>query len=175
MLAIYNLIISTLMLTSTLNPVSDSDSHVIDKFHVIGISVRTTNAAQSTTQAIEKLWGRWWNEEIQKQIPNSISSDIYALYTDYESDFNGAYTLIIGVPVSSLETIPEGFVGITVEKDQYKKYTSKGKMPEAVLNTWMEIWQSPDLNREYRVDFTVHGKKYFDGDQAEVETYISVK
>ena len=48
-------------------------------------------------------------------------------------------------------------------------------MPEAVFNTWMEIWQNKKLNRAYKADFTIHGEKYYDGDKAEVETFISVK
>ncbi|HYG38632.1 MAG TPA: hypothetical protein VD908_08440 [Cytophagales bacterium] len=50
-------------------------------------------------------------------------------------------------------------------------------MPEAIFNTWLEIWQNKELNlkRAYKADFTVHGKKYYDGDNAEVETFISVK
>ena len=83
--------------------------------------------------------------------------------------------MIIGMPVSSLEQIPEGYEGITIEKDNYKKYVSKGKMPEAVVKTWMEIWEEKTLKRAYKADFTVHGKKYFDGDKAEVETFISIK
>ncbi|MBL7712882.1 MAG: hypothetical protein JNL13_10470, partial [Chitinophagaceae bacterium] len=51
-----------------------------------------------------------------------------------------------------------------------------GKMPQAVLNTWFEIWQDKDLNpkRAYKADFTVHGKQYYEGDNAEVETFISI-
>lgn len=74
-----------------------------------------------------------------KQIPNKLSDEIYAVYTNYETNFTGPYTLIIGMPVSSLENIPEGFVGLTVETDVYQKFISKGKMPEAVFNTWLEI------------------------------------
>ncbi len=48
-------------------------------------------------------------------------------------------------------------------------------MPEAVLTTWMGIWQNKDLKLSYNADFTIHGRKYFDGDNAEVETFISVK
>lgn len=151
------------------------NNQVIQKFNVIGISIRTTNENGQSAKDIEALWRKFWGEEIQKQIPNKVSDDIYAVYTDYETDFNGPYTLIIGLPVSSLENIPEDFAGITIEKDVYKKFVSKGKMPEAVLTTWMEIWQNKDLKRTYNFDFTIHGKKYFDGDNAEVETFISVK
>ena len=48
-------------------------------------------------------------------------------------------------------------------------------MPEAIGKFWMDLWQSDDSNRAYRADVTVHGEKYHDGDDAEVETYISIK
>ncbi|PLK44512.1 GyrI-like domain-containing protein [Emticicia sp. TH156] len=149
-------------------------NQTIQQFYVIGISSRTTNANGQSAIDIEKLWGRFWGEEIQKQIPNRVNDDIYAVYTDYETDFTGPYTTIVGMAVSSLETIPEGFVGLTIESDVYKPFVSKGKMPEAVFNTWLEIWQNKTMKRAYKADFTVHGKKYYDGDDAEVETFISV-
>ncbi len=151
------------------------NDHIIPEFYVIGISIRTTNENGQSAEDIETLWGKFWGEEIQKQVPNKVNDDIYAVYTDYETDFTGPYTVIVGLSVSSLENIPDGFVGITIENAVYQKFVSKGKMPEAVVNTWVEIWQDKDLNRAYKADFTVHGKKYYDGDNAEVETFISVK
>lgn len=147
----------------------------IQKFYIIGISVRTTNANGQSANDIEALWGKFWGEEIQKQLPNTVSEDIYAVYTDYETDFTGPYTTIIGLPVSSLKDVPEGFVGITIETDVYQKFVSKGKMPEAMFNTWLQIWQDKTLKRSYHADFTVHGKKYYEGDNAEVETFLSIK
>lgn len=149
----------------------------IRKFNIIGISTRTTNNNGQAAQDIEALWLKFWGQNIQEQIPNKVSEEIYAVYTDYETDFTGYYTTIIGLPVSSLANIPKGFVGLTIETDNYLKFVSKGKMPEAVVNTWLEIWGNEELNtkRAYKADFTIHGKKYYDGDQAEVETFISVK
>lgn len=148
----------------------------IQKFYITGISVRTTNQNGQAAKDIEALWERFWGEDIQNKMDNKKSDDIYAVYTDYESDFTGYYTTIIGMVVQSLDNIPEEFVGICIEKDNYQKLTSKGQMPEAVVKTWMEIWSDEALNqkRAYRADFTVHGKKYFDGNNAEVETYLSV-
>ncbi|AJW65125.1 Bacterial transcription activator, effector binding domain [Elizabethkingia miricola] len=145
--------------------------------YIIGILTRTINENGQSAIAIEKLWQKFWGEEIQNQIPNKVSDEIYAVYTDYETDFTGQYTTVIGLPVISLETIPEGLVGITIETGVYQKFVSKGKMPEAVFNTWLEIWDNKELNlkRAYKADFTVHGKKYYDGDNAEVETYISIQ
>lgn len=78
------------------------NNQIIEKFSVIGISVRTTNENGQSAKDIEALWGKFWGEEIQNQIPNKINDDIYAVYTDYETDFNGPYTLIIGLTVSTL-------------------------------------------------------------------------
>lgn len=153
------------------------ENQTVQKFYVIGKSIRTTNENGQSAKDIEALWGKFWGEEIQKRIPNKVSEDIYAVYTNYETDFTGPYTAIIGFSVSSLETIPDNFTGLTIETATYQKFVSKGKMPEAVFNTWLEIWANKNLNqvRAYQADFTVHGKKYHDGDKAEVETFISVR
>ncbi|MFD2033584.1 hypothetical protein ACFSKL_02220 [Belliella marina] len=57
-----------------------------------------------------------------------------------------------------------------VTVNQSQKFVSKGKMPEAVVKTWTEIWQNKTLLRAYRADVTAYGKKYYDGDNPEVET-----
>lgn len=152
------------------------NNQTIQKFQIIGISTRTINTNGQSAIDIEVLWQKFWKEDIQSQIPNVISDEIYAVYTDYETDFTGAYTTIIGLPVSSLAIIPDGFVGLEIETCTYQKLVSKGKMPEAVGNTWLEIWADKELNskRAYISDFTIHGKKYYHGNDAEVETYLSV-
>ena len=177
MRALQNLLLIAALITSFMvvppNQKTMNTQHK-EKFYIVGIATRTINENGQSGHDIENLWKRFWDEEIQKQIPNTTSEDIYAVYTDYESDFNGAYTTIIGLPVSFLEDIPEGFVGITIDGAEYQKFVSRGKMPEAVFNTWLEIWNDTGLDRAYIADFTVHGKKYYDGDNAEVETYISI-
>ncbi|MBL7710839.1 MAG: effector binding domain-containing protein, partial [Chitinophagaceae bacterium] len=99
----------------------------IQKFYVVGITTRTTNANGQSAKDIETLWGRFWGEEIQKQIPNKVSDDIYAVYTDYETDFTGPYTTLIGLAVSSLDNIPKSFTGLSIETTTYQKFVSKGK------------------------------------------------
>lgn len=151
-------------------------NHTIEKFNVIGISTRTINTNGQSAIDIEALWQKFWGQELQHQIPNKVNNDIYAIYTDYESDFTGVYTTIIGIAVSTLESIPEGMVGVSIETNTYQKIVSKGKMPEAVGNTWLAIWADKELDskRAYKADFTIHGEMYYDGDHAEVETYLSI-
>lgn len=146
----------------------------MNDFKIIGILTETTNENGQSIKDVEEIWGVFWGENISDKIPNKESNEIYAVYTDYESDYTGKYTLIIGFPVTTLDTIPDGFIGREISVGKNEKYISKGKMPEAILKTWTEIWQDTQLKRAYRADVTVHGKKYFDGDSAEVETYISI-
>lgn len=177
MLFAFMLLSSQAQSQTQLNPTKEMKNQTIQKFYVIGISTRTTNENGQSAKDIEALWVKFWSKEIQKQIPNKINDDIYAVYTDYQSDFNGPYTTIIGLAVNSLKNIPQGFTGLTIETTAYQKFVSKGKMPQAVFNTWLQIWQNADLNkkRAYKADFTVHSRKYYDGENAEVETFISVK
>lgn len=153
------------------------ETKIIDSFYVVGISIRTTNAGGQAATDIEQLWQKFWGENIADKIPNKVSTEIYAVYTDYETDFTGPYTTIIGLPVHSLAAVPEGFTGLEIGRTTYREFTVKGKMPEAVGNSWMEIWADTALNdkRAYKADFTVHGEKYNDTDQAEVSTYISIR
>ncbi|TAI48207.1 AraC family transcriptional regulator [Flagellimonas allohymeniacidonis] len=146
----------------------------MDCFKIIGIAMETTNQNGQSLHDIEKLWGRFWGEDIQSQVPNRVNTDIYAVYTDYENQDLGKYTIIIGLPVITLDDIPKGFTGRELCIGKSQKFVSKGKMPEAIVKTWTEIWENKALKRAFHVDVTIHGAKYYDGDNAEVETYISI-
>lgn len=149
----------------------------IPEFYIIGISTRTRNSEGQSAKDIEALWQKFVERNIQHRIPNKVNSDIYAVYTAYESDHRGEYTTIIGAKVSSLEDVPEDMVGLTVKDHSYLKITSKGVMPAAIGNTWLAIWSDKDLDakRAYQVDFTIYGKNYFLGENAEAETYLSIQ
>jgi predicted transcriptional regulator YdeE len=143
-------------------------SENIDAFDIIGISVRTTNKDARSQKDIGDLWSRFMSEGAMEKIPGKESADIYCVYTDYESDFNGAYTTIIGCRVNALEMIPEGMAGKTIPSSKYQVYLSSGEMPKALMETWKMIWGS-DIERMYVVDFDLYGQ-----DPA-IKTYISVK
>ena len=145
-------------------------------FRVIGISIRTTNANNQSQQDLGKLWGQFFAENIIAKIPNKISSHILAVYTDYESDYTGKYTTIIGVPVSSLDEMPSGLIGREFEAGNFQKFVAKGEMSSAVVNTWIDIWQrDKELNRKYSYDFEVYGENSNNGENSEVEIYIALK
>lgn len=144
-------------------------------FKIIGISTRTTNKDNQAQQDLGNLWGQFFAEHVFDKIPNKASHEILAIYTDYKSDFTEDYTTIIGVPVSTLDGIPEGLIGREFQLETFQQFSAKGEMPRAVLQTWMEIWnKDKELNRKYTYDFEVYGENSHNGEDSEVEIYIAI-
>ncbi|RYD69113.1 MAG: AraC family transcriptional regulator, partial [Sphingobacteriales bacterium] len=105
----------------------------MENFKIIGISTQTSNQNNQAEADLGKLWQRFFAEEIASKIANKENEDIYAIYTDYESDYTGRYTTIIGQRVSTLDHIPDGFVGREIKNERLIKYKAKGEMPQAVV------------------------------------------
>ena len=147
----------------------------LDQFYIIGVSVRTSNQNNQSQKDIGELWGRFLTHNLIENIPNKETSDVYCVYTDYESDHTGPYTTIIGCRVSSIDEIPADFVAITVPKSKYDVYQSEGKLPDCVAETWHTIWAAGRANRKYAADFDVYGANSRNPEQAEVDTYVSVR
>jgi predicted transcriptional regulator YdeE len=145
-------------------------------FKVIGISTRTKNSDNQSQQDLGRLWQRFYAEQIFEKIPNKVSDSILAIYTDYEIDYTGAYTSIIGVPVSSLDAIPDGLIGRAFSAEKFQIFVADGEMPVAVVQTWMEIWSmDKELHRKYTYDFEVYGKASQHADNPVVDIYIAVE
>ena len=147
----------------------------IQKFDIIGISVRTTNENGQSAQDIPALWNKFMTEGIQQKIPGKISEEIFCIYTDYEKDHTKPYTTILGCKVESLDFLPENMVGKTVEAADYEKIIAEGNLTEGIVyNKWLEIWNS-DLDRIFTADFEVYGEKVQDPKNAEVDIYIAIR
>jgi predicted transcriptional regulator YdeE len=145
-------------------------------FKIIGISVRTTNKDNQSAHDIGALWEKFFSQNIFEKIPNKLSTEIFSIYTEYESDFTGAYTTFLGVPVTSLDCVPEGLEGRGFPEAHFQKFTAQGDMPEAVLKTWISIWSDDkNLKRAYTHDVEVYGEKSRQGPSSEVDIYIAIK
>jgi len=144
-------------------------------FKIIGISIRTTNKDNQSAKDLSVLWGRFYAENIIAKIPNKISDNVISLYTDYKSNYTDEYTTIIGVAVSSLDEIPQGFIGREFKADKFQQFIAKGKMPDAVVGIWMDIWQQDkELNRKYSYDFEVYGEKC-QAEIPEMEIFVAIR
>jgi predicted transcriptional regulator YdeE len=125
-----------------------------EAFFVAGIAVRTTNDRNEAQKAIGELWQKFYAENVGAKIADKASDDVYCVYTNYESDHNGFYTAIIGHRLT-VKNSPSGFDVATIPAGKYLSFTSIGKIPEAVLDTWKFIWQA-DFDRKYSSDFDVY-------------------
>lgn len=147
----------------------------IQKFNVIGISVRTTNVNGQSGKDIPALWNTFMSEAIQSKIPGKISEELFCIYTDYEKDHTKPYTTILGCKVDSLDFIPENMVGKTIASANYEQLIAKGNLTEGVVyNKWLEIWNL-DLDRSFTADFEVYGEKAENPENAEVAIYIAIQ
>ena len=147
-----------------------------EEIKLVGIAVRTTNQQEMNpaTAKIGGLWERYFQELIANKISNNTSFEsTLAAYTKYESDYNGAYDLIVGREVNSLSSIPAGMTGVTIPAGRYLRFTATGSMPKALIDTWTYIWKyfskSSQYQRAYTTDYEVHESNN------KVDIYIAIK
>ncbi|MGB6133974.1 MAG: GyrI-like domain-containing protein [Acidobacteriaceae bacterium] len=131
-------------------------------FTVVGMTVRTNNAAEAGGQGqIPQLWQRVMSANLLDQIPNRAGSDLVVVYSDYASDNNGDYNCTLGVPVLSVGKLPDGFVAKTIQAGRYAVFTSDQGPPEQVVPAlWMRIARLTPAElggtRAYQTDFEIY-------------------
>jgi len=144
------------------------------EFYVVGVSVRTTNENGQSQKDIGGLWTRVMNDNLLQDIEDKASADTYCVYTDYETDYMGPYTAVIGCKVNSPDNIPAGFVGITIAAGKYRVYSLAGKFPENIHEAWMEIWNSK-VERAYTADFDLYSANAKSFEETEAKIYLAIK
>lgn len=151
----------------------------IASFDVIGIKTRTSNSEEMNGGGkISGLWNRFYGEQVANTIPDKQGQEVFAVYYDYESDFRGRFTLLVGMRVASGTKPPLGMEYITVPAQNYTHFpTEKGEMPGNIITTWKKIWDTTvkgDLKRKYSYDLEVYGEKAADPKSAVVDVYIAL-
>ena len=121
-------------------------------FTVVGMACRASNDHPETVGA---FWQRLSAEGVWDRIPNKADHRIISLYTDFETDHTGSYTLLVGARVTDVEAVPDDMVVINVPPARYAVFKSTGPMPDALLATWRRVWDS-GLVRAYTTDFDVY-------------------
>jgi predicted transcriptional regulator YdeE len=150
-------------------------------FDVIGVAARTTNMDEAGPNGvIPRLWQRLVSEKLLDQIPNRIDTDTIALYTEYASDENGAYTFVVGARVKPGATAPDGMRSIHVPAAEYVVFpTDRGPVEKVVPAAWQAIWKSfpadSPAQRAFRADFEVYGKAAMDPKNSQVLIYVGAK
>lgn len=140
---------------------------------IIGISIRTDNSEAGKAK-IKMLWQKFYQEKILEKIPDKVSDEIFAIYTNYEKDETKAYNFIIGAKVFDNSKAPIGMVSHTIPEQKYAIFDAFGTMPQALIKSWQEIWKAK-IERKFSSDFEIHNEYSNQGDESEIEIYISVK
>lgn len=147
-----------------------------------GVSVRTTNTDEMGPNGrLSKLWETYFqrNMALEKGINNP--QFIYALYTDYESDASGAYTVLIGHETASDAVLTRwgNYDHAVAPASKYLVFTTKkGPVYEVVAQSWGDIWtyfQESEEVRTFTGDFELYDAAHFDPTDAEVQIYIAIQ
>jgi predicted transcriptional regulator YdeE len=144
----------------------------VQPFTVIGVSVRTINRdeADPVRAKLPGLWGQFYSQQLPEKIPNrQANSLVYGVYSDYESDASGLYTVTAGVRVSA--SVPE-YNSVTVRGGQYLVFENHGAMPQAVIDGWGAVWRYFSQPQKYKRLFTSDYEEYRGPDR--VAIFISV-
>ncbi|MGB0719217.1 MAG: GyrI-like domain-containing protein [Bdellovibrionales bacterium] len=143
----------------------------VESFDIVGISTVTDN--QKAAEDINALWERFFKDSVGQYVPDKIDDVIYAVYSDYQADFEAPYRLTIGYRVSN-RTTPDTMHRVTVKAQEYAVMSAAGEQPKALIETWQAVWSS-DLNRSYATDFEVYGPRFFESGVNEVLIHIGIK
>lgn len=147
---------------------------------LVGITARTSNAKEMSGKGkIAALWQRFWEEGILSQIPNPlVPSEIVVAYTEFETDENGEYTILIGTKVSSLDSLPPHLTTVNVlESDYLQVPTEWGPISEIGMNTWKKIWSEETYrkNRSYKTDLEIYGANAKDPNHSQFDIYLGIR
>ncbi|KGE20173.1 GyrI-like domain-containing protein [Paenibacillus wynnii] len=147
-----------------------------------GISTRTTNTEEMGSNGrLPQLWEDYFQKNIGAQ-PEVVDPHlIYALYTDYESDATGAYTVLIGHELNNngVQAKTQLKRAVVPESTYMVFTTRKGPGFEVVAEAWGVIWeyfnQPQEEERSYTGDFEVYDSRDLDPSNTEVKIYIAIK
>jgi len=141
---------------------------------VVGIARRTTGADGRSTKDMMAAWAAFLQTNASAKIKNrAVPPIMYAVYSDYETDWRGAFSYLIGCGVTRAGTVPEGMEVRKIPAQTYAVFSAKGQMPDEVLAIWSMVWLS-DLPRTYTFDFEVYDSRFTRPKAREVDVCVAV-
>jgi predicted transcriptional regulator YdeE len=145
---------------------------VFNNLNVQGFAVRTKNIdeMEPSKAKIGNLWDRFYRE-IAPHL--SAESRVFGIYTNYESDHTGDFTVLAGTDVLN-NTADHKLQSTKIPDGNYLVFSGAGEMPQAVINLWTEVWQYFGGShckhiRAYTTDFELYPSA------TAVDIYIAIK
>jgi predicted transcriptional regulator YdeE len=141
---------------------------------VMGVQRRTSNADGRSVQDIPSCWQDFLTKNMASKIPYRAKTPaMFAVYSDYESDWTGEYSYMIGCEVTKADRIPEGLAVARIPTQTYAAFTATGQMPDAIQGVWMSIWGTK-LPRTYTFDFEQYDARFTRKQNKEADVYVAV-
>jgi predicted transcriptional regulator YdeE len=133
---------------------------------VTGLSTRTQNTDEfnEKTAKLPSLWQQFYSSDL------AANANIFEVYSDYESDANGLYTVTIGVTCDSERA---EFGSVKIQTGNYLVFQGAGPMPFTVVETWKQIWAYFEAENEYQRSFISDFEAYSGSDK--VAIHIGIK
>ncbi|HZK31074.1 MAG TPA: GyrI-like domain-containing protein [Methanoregula sp.] len=141
---------------------------------VMGVQRRTSNADGRSVKDIPACWQDFFSLNMASKIPDRARTPaMFAVYSDYERDWTGEYSYLIGSEVTRADRIPDGLAVVRIPAQTYAVFTAAGHMPDAVLGVWASVWGTK-LPRAYTFDFELYDARLTRPDKKEAEVYIAI-
>lgn len=141
---------------------------------IMGVQRRTSNADGRSIKDIPACWQDFFSRNMASKIPHRAKTPaMFAVYSDYESDWTGEYHYLIGSEVTKADTIPTGLAVVRIPAQTYVVFTAAGPMPDAILLIWASIWGTK-LPRAYTCDFEQYDARFTRPENKEADVCIAV-
>lgn len=138
----------------------------VESFTVTGFSVRTQNSDEFNEQTakLPSLWQQFYTSDL------ATNANIFEVYSNYDSDANGPYTVTVGIQSDHAQT---QLSAVTIQAGNYLVFQGTGPMPATVVETWKRVWAFFEENTEHQRNFISDFESYNGPDQ--VAIYIGLK
>ncbi len=139
----------------------------LEGFTVTGLSTQTQNSNEfnEKTARLPSLWQQFYSSNL------ADNANLFEVYSDYESDANGLYTVTLGITDNSDHTGAE-FVSVKIPAGNYLVFQGEGPMPSTVVETWKQIWDYFNVKSNYQRSFISDFEAYIGADK--VAIYIGI-
>ncbi|EPB6263681.1 GyrI-like domain-containing protein [Listeria monocytogenes] len=123
-----------------------------ENIEIFGKKIRVNN---DNFSPIAELWG-----DVMVDKPEG---DIFAVYSNYASDYKGDYDLLVGTKDWDEEK------SVLIKAGDYLVFSVDNASHKGVEETWQKIWaRDSELKRAYKTDFEWYHTS------GEIDIYISI-
>jgi predicted transcriptional regulator YdeE len=140
----------------------------VEGFTVTGLSTKTQNTDEfnEKTAKLPSLWQQFYVSDL------AANANLFEVYSGYESDAHGLYTVTVGIIDKCNRTGTE-FTTVQIPAGNYLVFQGSGPMPATVIETWKQIWNYFETESNYQRGFISDFEAYSGSDK--VAIYIGVK